>query len=156
MRTLCLLLLLATPATAQERRGESKFEDKAEEIVRQPLKDVGVMREKAPELLRTAQRAPYSLAGLNGCRDYGRAIGELDAVLGPDIDAVDEKGDPLPGRLTEAGAKTLVNALIPFRGLVREASGAAEADRKIRAALVAGTARRSFLKGYAQARGCRV
>jgi hypothetical protein len=77
-------------------------------------------------------------------------------VLGPDVDAVDEHGDALPTRLAEAGAKSIVNALIPFRGLVREASGAAEADRKFRMMVAAGMARRGYLKGVAGMRKCKL
>jgi hypothetical protein len=112
------------------------------------------MRENPPEVLRDAQKAPYTLAGLKSCADLRRAIGELDVVLGPDVDAVDDQGDALPTRLAEAGARSIVNALIPFRGLVREASGAAEADRKFRMMVAAGMARRGYLKGVAHQRKC--
>lgn len=157
--TMMAALLLAAAAAGQERAappGESEFERKAEEVLRQPLKDVGIMREEAPAILVRAQAAPYSTAGLSGCRDYSRAIAELDSILGPDVDRTDGEGNPLPGRLAEAGAKSVVGMLIPFRGLVREATGAAEADRRLRQALLAGQSRRSYLKGRASARGCRV
>lgn len=159
-----LMLAAAGPVLAQEAESPAartptdaeKIERKAEGVVRQPFKDVGLMRENPPQILIDAQRAPYSLAGLRGCSDYRREIGRLAEVLGPDIDETDDKGDPLPGRLAEAGAKSIVNALIPFRGLVREASGAAEADRRFRIMVAAGMARRGYLKGWAQARGCRL
>ena len=153
------LLLAASPCLAQaqqQQSGADRLGDKAENIVRQPVKDVGLMRENPPEVLKDAQRAPYSLAGIKRCQDIRRAIGELDVVLGPDVDAVDEKGDALPERLAEAGAKSIVNSLIPFRGIVREATGAAEADRKFRMMVAAGMARRGFLKGIAKERNCPV
>jgi hypothetical protein len=153
------LLLAASPGLAQaqqQQSGADRLGDKAENIVRQPVKDVGLMRENPPEVLKDAQRAPYSLAGIKRCQDIRRAIGELDVVLGPDVDAVDEKGDALPERLAEAGAKSIVNSLIPFRGIVREATGAAEADRKFRMMVAAGMARRGFLKGIAKERNCPV
>jgi hypothetical protein len=161
MRILIPLLatLVAAPALAQAQPQQSDGErigDKAENIVRQPVKDIGVMRENPPEVLKDAQRAPYSLAGIRNCRDLRRTVIELDNVLGPDVDAVDEKGDALPERLAEAGAKSIVNSLIPFRGLVREATGAAEADRKFRMIVAAGMARRGFLKGIAKERKCTV
>jgi hypothetical protein len=159
LSALTLLALLAAPAAAQDSDADTtvdKIERKAEGVVRQPFKDVGVMRENPPEILRNAQRAPYSLAGLRGCGDFRRTIAELDEVLGPDVDDIDDKGDALPGRLAEAGAKSIVNALIPFRGLVREASGAAEADRKFRIMVAAGVARRGYIKGIAYARQCRL
>lgn len=161
MRILMSVILLALPvpllAQAQSRQSNAdRLEEKAEGVVRQPIKDVGLMRENPPEVLRDAQKAPYSLAGLKSCTDLKRAIGELDVVLGPDVDAVDEQGDALPARLAEAGAKSIVNMLIPFRGLVREASGAAEADRKFRMMVAAGMARRGYLKGVAHERKCRM
>jgi hypothetical protein len=150
-------LLLAAPVAAQKSDTEAdldRIEKKAEGVVRQPFKDVGLMRENPPEILRDAQRAPYSLAGIKTCNDIRQTIVQLDDVLGPDVDQVDEQGDALPGRLAEAGAKSIVNALIPFRGLVREASGAAEADRKFRIMVAAGVARRGYLKGIAHTRKC--
>lgn len=152
-----LLLGLAAPLLAQAQSQQTdadRLEQKAEGVVRQPIKDIGLMRENPPEVLKDAQRAPYTLAGLKSCADLRRAVGELDVVLGPDVDAVDDQGDALPARLAEAGAKSIVNALIPFRGLVREASGAAEADRKFRMMVAAGMARRGYLKGVAHQRKC--
>lgn len=151
-----LLLLLAVPASAQQQPEDDaeRIGRKAESIARQPMLDVGLMRENPPEVLKDAQKAPYTLAGLKRCQDLKRAIGELDAVLGPDVDAVDERGDALPERLAEAGAKSIVNSLIPFRGIVREATGAAEADRKFRMMVASGMARRGYLKGVARERKC--
>ena len=153
---LALYVVPAIGAATMARAQESDIERRAETVARQPLKDVGLMRENPPEALRDAQRAPYSLNGLKRCADLQRAIGELDQVLGPDVDAVTETGDILPSRLAEAGVRSVVNALIPFRGLVREASGAAEADRKFRVMVAAGMARRGFLKGVAHNRRCPV
>ena len=51
-------------------------------------------------------------------------------------------------------AKTVVSSFIPFRGLIREVSGANDHDRKVRAAIQAGIARRGFLKGVGQSKGC--
>jgi hypothetical protein len=142
--------------TVQPQTDVERLGDKAEGVVRQPMKDIGLMRENPPEVLKDAQKAPYSLAGIKRCPDFLRAVAELDAVLGPDVDAVDEQGDALPTRLAEAGAKSIVNALIPFRGLVREASGAAEADRKFRMMVASGVARRGYLKGIAKERKCKL
>lgn len=156
-RAVALALLAAQPSQAAQQQPPAEgtsIGDKAENVARQPLKDVGMMRANPPQLLIDAQAAPYSLAGLRGCRALRTALAELEALLGPDVDEVDPKGEALSTRLAEAGASTLVNGLIPFRGLVREASGAAEADRRLRAMILAATARRGFLKGVAQTRKC--
>ncbi len=143
-------LLLAAPLPAQE----TEFERRAEALTRQPIKDVGLLREQAAPLLLEAQKAPYSLKGLQSCAQLTRAIAELDAILGPDIDTVDAKGAPLSIRLADEAAKGAVGALIPFRGLVREVSGAAGNDRKLRVAITTGIARRSYLKGVRTGKAC--
>lgn len=153
-----LLAGCATTATVSKGQGsgrDSGVSDKAEDIASQPAVDIGVLRKNPPPVLVNAQKAPYSLAGLNSCASLHQAITSLDRVLGPDVDDFDDKGNPLPERLAAAGAQTLVNALIPFRGLVREASGAAEADRRLQMMVAASMARRGYLKGVAHQRGCR-
>jgi hypothetical protein len=52
-------------------------------------------------------------------------------------------------------AQSVVGSLMPFRGIVREISGANDQRRKVQAAIEAGYARRAFLKGVGQERGCR-
>ncbi|MGG2005328.1 hypothetical protein [Novosphingobium resinovorum] len=49
----------------------------------------------------------------------------------------------------------MVASFIPFRGLIREVSGANAQDRKVNAAIQAGLTRRGFLKGVGSAKGCR-
>lgn len=72
-------------------------------------------------------------------------------MLGDDIDVV-SKGS----KRTSAGhvAQEVIGSFIPFRGLIREVSGANAHKRAMETAIVAGLARRSFLKGTGQARGC--
>jgi hypothetical protein len=59
------------------------------------------------------------------------------------------------GKLAEAGGKTIINSIIPFRGLVREVTGAAPNDRRMNAAVDAGLARRGFLRGVHLRQGCK-
>jgi hypothetical protein len=59
-------------------------------------------------------------------------------------------------QLAEAGGAMVVNSLIPFRGIVREVSGAAAKERRMRAAVNAGLARRGYLRGLAATKGCRL
>lgn len=51
-------------------------------------------------------------------------------------------------------AKNVVASFIPFRGILRELSGAAGQERDWRAAIYAGSVRRGFLKGLGQQKGC--
>ena len=103
-------------------------------------------------MLIRAQADPYGVAGLRKCGQLAAAIADLDAVLGDDIDLpTDGKPKLSAGRVAQAA----VGSFIPFRGLIREISGANESVRKMQSAIMAGLARRGFLKGYGQARGCR-
>lgn len=124
----------------------------AGDVIATPVSDLNLKKTDIPPLLISAQGDPYSLAGLKRCYEIGEAIVALDMVLGDDLDV------PQDGRAnTSAGsvAQAAVGAFIPFRGVIREISGANEHERKLREAIVAGTARRAFLKGYGQAKGCK-
>jgi hypothetical protein len=119
------------------------------------VRDVGVAPTKIPQVLLDASRNPYSLKGLRTCRQIAAAHYALSDVLGPDLRAGDGKKENRAGKLAEAGGQTVVNSLIPFRGLVREISGAAPAQRRLKRAVDAGYARRGFLRGVHQTRGCK-
>lgn len=139
------------PPSAQAVRDTVK---RGGEIVSQPARDVGAARTKIPPVLAAAKADPYGISGLSTCPQIRAAIGELSAALGPDFELGSDKKENKAGKLAEAGGKTVVNAFIPFRGLVREISGAAPAQRRLNAAIDAGFARRGFLRGMAYARKC--
>jgi hypothetical protein len=124
------------------------------EIVSQPARDVGAAPTKIPPVLLAAYDDPYALAGVSSCRELRQRIDELSNALGPDFTIRNEKKENRAGKLAEAGGKTIVNAFIPFRGLVREISGAAPAQRRLNEAIDAGFARRGFLRGVAYSRKC--
>jgi hypothetical protein len=128
---------------------------KSVEIGSQPARDVGVMKREIPQILVKAKGDPYSLQGLKTCKQLTAEIADLNAVLGADYVAGAEAKENRAGKLAEAGGKTVINSIIPFRGLVREVSGAAPADRRMKAAQEAGYARRGFLRGVHANRGCR-
>jgi hypothetical protein len=124
----------------------------AKEVVETPATDLNIKKDQIPLLLVAAQQRPYTLSGLGTCQRLAAAIGELDAVLGDDVDL------PQTGtRRVSAGrvAQSVVGSFIPFRGVIREVSGANAHDREMQAAIIAGVARRSFLKGIGQGKGCR-
>jgi hypothetical protein len=128
---------------------------KSVEIGTQPVRDVGVMKRQIPPILEKAQQEPYSLKGMKTCKQLAAEVTELNTVLGPDYKVGNELKENKAGKLAEAGGKTVVNAIIPFRGLVRELTGAAPADRRLNAALDAGYARRGFLRGVHAKQKCR-
>lgn len=129
---------------------------KAGQIATQPVRDVGMQRIDIPAPVQRAAAAPYSLRGLKNCAQLNHAIFELNDVLGPDYGGAVRVRENKAGKLAEAGGKTIVNTIIPFRGLVREISGAAPAERRLNAAIRAAFARRGFLRGVATARKCRL
>jgi hypothetical protein len=138
------------PQTRDEKRKETI--DDTKDVVSQPAKDVGIAKNKIPPSLVEASNAPYSLAGLRTCRQLADAVRVLNAALGPDYSAGGPNDKMSVGK---AAGGAVVNSLIPFRGVVREVSGAAAADRRLTAATQAGFARRGFLRGVLQTRGCR-
>jgi hypothetical protein len=159
LTALAALTLLAAPALAREPdpsdKPEKPITDKepsAKDVIATPATDLNIKKDEIPPLLVAAEERPYTLRGIGSCQQIAAAIGELDGVLGDDIDL--PQGDSRrvsPGRM----AQSVVGSFIPFRGVIREISGANEHDRLLRTAILAGVARRGFLKGTGQARGCR-
>ena len=133
----------------------SHIRDKAEDIVTQPARDVGITKVKIPAVLAKASEDPYSLEGLKSCRQIAGVVQELNLALGPDFKAGDKYQENRAAKLAEAGGTSVINGLIPFRSLVREATGAAPADRRLRAAVNAGFAQRGFLRGVYLNRKCK-
>jgi hypothetical protein len=145
-----------TPPEAEPPEGwMTQTRRKSVEIGTQPARDVGVMRRQIPPILVKARQDPYSLKGLKTCKQLAGEVTDLNAVLGADYVVGEETKENRAGKLAEAGGKSVVNSIIPFRSLVREVTGAAPADRRLRAALEAGYARRGFLRGVQARQGCK-
>ncbi|TRW14164.1 hypothetical protein [Glacieibacterium frigidum] len=152
MLSLMLFLVAAQPGDQPDKFGDTV--KRGGEIISQPVKDVGAEKIKIPPVLERAQDNPYDLDGLKTCAQIGQETAALTEALGPDFAVGRDKPENKAGRLAEAGGKTIINALIPFRGLVREISGAGPAQRRLNAAIDAGFARRGFLRGIALSRKC--
>lgn len=148
----------ALPASAQNpgSNGPRTTEKVAEDVVTQPVEDVGLDKKDIPENLIAIQDKPYSLVGIKTCAQIRSAIGDMDAVLGEDLDVPyeqtrDDKRKDTAGKV----GGLIVNSIIPFRRVIREISGAAAQERRYNAAVYAGVVRRSFLKGIGHQRGCK-
>jgi hypothetical protein len=153
---ICLLSSFSDVALAQTTpREPASTGERVERIATEPARDVGLQRTTIPPVLEAARADPYTLAGTRNCTGIGRELRDLDGALGADFDSPPARSGSRAGRIAEAGGRAVVNTIIPFRGVVRELSGSAEADRRMQAAVDAGLARRGFLRGLAQARGCR-
>lgn len=139
----------AVPAAAQEDVTET--DPDIVDVALTPLSDLNLARDPIPPILVWALENPYTNDGLEDCSAIRAHIADLDAVLGDDIDteAPDER------RLTATSvAQRAIGMFIPFRGIIREISGANEHEHDFRQAIAAGLMRRSYLKGLGEARGC--
>lgn len=141
-----LVLAAAAPICAQDQTARD-----VRDVAQTPLEDLGIMGDDIPEVLLTAARDPYAHDGLTTCNAIVAEVAAIDRVLGNDYDIATEEKDGID---TKSAAKSVVGSLIPFRGVVREVSGAAGDARKAAAAVTAGMVRRAYLKGLGQGRGC--
>jgi len=159
LSALSAFAVLASPALAGEpgkpdepAKPMTQKEPSATDVAATPATDLNLKKDEIPPLLIAAQERPYALRGLGTCSQIGAAVVELNGVLGEDIDVPQSESRKMsPGRV----AQSVVGSFIPFRGVIREVSGANAHDRAVQAAILAGVARRSFLKGIGQSKGCR-
>ena len=150
MRVLALLAVaLASSAVAQTSTNPDTGK-KMGDVAGGPAEDINVKRKAIPPVLQAASADPYAPAG--ACAALARQVAALNAVLGPDFDSHAEVTRRISGTRV---AKGVVQGFIPFRGVIREVTGAASSERRYNAAVDAGIARRGYLRGIASARGCR-
>jgi hypothetical protein len=126
-----------------------------------PLEDLNVRREEIPALL--AELDVYEKPVPSSCTGIEIEIADLESYVGSDIDrvATPDTGTSLRSRVSDLAddqAYRLVSDLttdfIPFRSMVRRATGASAHDRAVREAYRRGRLRRSYLKGVGFAMGC--
>jgi hypothetical protein len=125
-----------------------------------PLEDLNLRREEIPPLL-AGMKNPYDLKPDLTCEEIAAMVGELDAVLGPDWDTASPDERLNTEKLADEAADAALGAVesgvtgwIPYRGLLREATGAASHQRKYNQAYKIGAQRRTYLKGYGLAMQC--
>lgn len=128
--------------------------------VQTPFEDLNIKRQPIPEALQQIADNPYALPQQLPCEAISKEITSLDMLLGPDVCT---PGDPTgatasrKGEYVEQGAglarsqvvgivSNKVN-IIPFRGVVRQVTGAERHAREVERAYQAGRLRRAFLKG---------
>lgn len=148
MRTAILVVALCSAAPAFAQPAAKVAEDAA----MTPVEDVNIKKKEIPPVLLSAADDPYSNEATRNCAQLTTALASLDAVLGPDFDSGTEGKH---GLTPTSVAKSVVGSFIPFRGVIREVSGAAGAQRRYDAAVDAGIARRGYLRGIARTKGCK-
>ena len=101
------------------------------------------MGPEIPEALKAVAADPYRAPAEPACQSIPAELAVLNDALGPDADEhVKEKSHAVANALSGA-----VRRMIPYRGVVRFLTGAGEKDKALRAAVMAGFARRGFLRG---------
>lgn len=127
-----------------------------------PLNDLNLVKDKIPGVLLEAQAAPYKAPADSSCAGLRAVIHPLDEALGPDIDTpvprneqgMAEKGGEVLGDAAVDALKRTAEGLLPFRGWLRKLSGAERYSKEVASAVMAGRARRAFLKGMGAAQSC--
>ena len=151
-----LSILTAACGCASTTYADKPGDERLQNALEQPFRDVSWMRENPPDILIRAVENPYEWARESGCTDILSEIEALDLVLGPDLDQILEED----GETNRDGNAVLSGAIgsligLPYRGIVRTISGAGKRERELRKAILAGMVRRGFLKGLALDAGCR-
>jgi hypothetical protein len=147
-------LLLAGPALAQNEPSRTRqIEEDASKVATSPLKDVGVVKDKIPQVLIDARTGTYALPAPLTCKTIFDAVDALDAELAPDLDAASTQIKSGMSA-TEIG-ETVVHGLTPLRSWVRKLSGAEKNANEVQAAIMAGSIRRGYLKGVGLGMNCK-
>ena len=126
-----------------------------------PLSDLNLRRVPIPPKLAKII-SPYEPIEDGSCAGLALEITELSAILGPDIDAPDDDNDPNLSQRAGEGAADLaldqvastVTGFIPYRSILRAASGASGHERRLRQVYDRGAQRRAYLKGIGASKGC--
>ena len=123
------------------------------ETVKQPIYSANLVRKKIPESLKNitaAYQAP------NNCDEMLLELNMLNNALGEDyIDKENVGSDVFRLNLGQMLTDE-VEASIPFNSIVKRLSGARKHEKATLSAQVRGKARRSYLKGWADAKGCQI
>lgn len=145
-----LAVALSASAQAQDRPITQQRPD-AKDVVTTPLTDLNLRKGEIPPMLERAVEQPYDLTGLGSCSALIVEVERFDIMLGDDFDLPEQE---MGGLSAGSVGKMAVGSLIPFRGLIREISGARKEQQKLETAIRAGLTRRGFLKGVGAQRGC--
>lgn len=125
-----------------------------------PLTDFNLRRTAIPAKLE-ALLSPYEPMQRVTCATITAEVNELTTILGPDSDAppppqasLNQRAGEGAADLALSGVASATTDFIPFRSIVREATGASAHERRLRAAYERGVTRRAYLKGVGAQMGC--
>ncbi|MEZ5939164.1 MAG: hypothetical protein R3C52_13255 [Hyphomonadaceae bacterium] len=152
-------IALAACSTSAANRTANRTSEGIDDAVLSPFEDLNLTRAPIPPRLE-AIVSPYEPVPILTCEAIGAEVGELTAILGPDSDAhlaktgISEKAADGAADLTLNTVSSTLSGFLPYRSVLRFASGASEHERKLKAAYDRGVERRAYLKGIGAAMGC--
>ena len=154
----------AKTASADEPvRGSNDPDNDWGDAMTAPLEDLNLKRIRIPQILLDATQRPYDLNGLDTCDTIAGEVRKLDAVLGADLDepppppdgsSMTQKGGRMANNAAVGAVRGATRSIIPFRGLVRQMTGADRHAKEVDAAIQAGRVRRAYLKGVGMNKNC--
>jgi hypothetical protein len=107
---------------------------------------LGLRGAEVPPLLATIKLAPYKAPDAPACDTVPAEILAIDDLLGDDLDAPPPAPEDSKKSLLSKGGD-VARGLVPYGGVVRFVTGANKKDKDLREAVLAGYARRGFLRG---------
>ena len=129
-----LAALATTPAWAQSG---------ASNTVNNVGTTLGLVGTDVPAMLAQVKADPYKAPIAPACDTIPAEILQLSNLLGPDLDS----GVAAPEQtLTQRGMEA-AKGFVPYSGVVRFVTGASKKDKDLHEAILAGYARRGFLRG---------
>jgi hypothetical protein len=137
---LALILAAALPAAAQPPTNDNATVTGAAET---PLRELNVVKDKTAPLLQDVRANPYAHVAPGDCEAMRQQIGDLNDLLGPDLD--DANFDQRRGSILADAVHSATN--LPFGSVVARLTGAAKEKAERDQAILAGYTRRAYLKG---------
>jgi len=141
-------------------RAVNKTSEGIDDAALTPLNDLNLRRTEIPKRLE-AIVSPYEPLKARTCEAILAEVTELTIILGPDSDAPPPSPETLSQRagdgaanLALSGVASAATDFIPFRSVVRAATGASAHERRLRAAYERGIQRRAYVKGVGWTLGC--
>ncbi|MDI7774664.1 hypothetical protein [Asticcacaulis sp. EMRT-3] len=127
-----------------------------------PLSDLNLKRQAIPDILVKAITKPYDLSGLDNCAAISAEVSELDVLLGADFDeppapdssTMSQKGQRMANHAAIGAVRNAARSIIPFRGFMRQVTGADKHQKEMDTAIQAGKVRRAYLKGVGMNKNC--
>jgi hypothetical protein len=106
---------------------------------------LGLTGADVPPLLAAIKAEPYKAPVMPACDTVPAEILAINDLIGADLDTPPEPEDTKKSLI--AKGSDVARGLVPYGGVVRFVTGANKKDKELREAMLAGYARRGFLRG---------